>query len=91
MYSLGHFSYVFVSQAHPQVIVFMQQNLLFAGVSDATGVVPEERKPSLKTETINEFSHFCILQGDFFLLVDVVFDRQQVITHGLEGELVQDR
>lgn len=41
-YSLGHLSYVFVSQAHPQVIVFMQQYLLHTGVSNATGLIPEE-------------------------------------------------
>lgn len=43
-YSLGHLSYVFVSQAHPQVIVFMQQNLLLTRVSDATRLIPEEHK-----------------------------------------------
>lgn len=52
-YSLGHLSYVFVSQAHPQVIVFMQQNLLLARVSDATGLIPEGQKdthPDWKTQ-----------------------------------------
>ncbi len=43
-YSLGHLSYVFVPQAHPQVIVFMQQNFLLTRVSDATGLIPEEKK-----------------------------------------------
>ena len=41
-YSLGHLSYVFVSQAHPQVIVFMQQHLLLTRVSDAAGLIPDE-------------------------------------------------
>lgn len=45
-YSLGHFSYVFVSQANPQVIVFMQQNLFLTSVSDAAGVIPEDRQKS---------------------------------------------
>lgn len=42
-YSLGHLGYVFVSQAHPQVIVLMQQDLLLTGVSHAAGIVPGER------------------------------------------------
>lgn len=41
-YSLGHLGYVFVSQAHPQVIVLMQQDLLLTGVSHAAGIVPGE-------------------------------------------------
>lgn len=43
-YSLGHLSYVFVSQAHPQVIVLMQQDLLLTRVSNAAGLIPEEEK-----------------------------------------------
>lgn len=40
-YSLGHLSYVFMSQAHPQVIVFMKQYLLHTRVSNPTGLIPE--------------------------------------------------
>lgn len=40
MYSLGDLCYVLVPQADPQIIIFMQQDLLLAGVSDATGLVP---------------------------------------------------
>lgn len=40
-YSLGHLSYVFVSQAHPQVIVFMKKNLFSTGVSHAAGLIAE--------------------------------------------------
>lgn len=42
--SLGHLSDVFVSQAHPQVIVLMQQHLLLTRVSHAAGIVPEGDK-----------------------------------------------
>lgn len=50
MYSLGHLSYVFVSQAHPQVIVFMQQYLFLARVSNAAGLIPEDKKSYILTE-----------------------------------------
>lgn len=39
-HSLGHLGYVFVSQAHPQVIILMQKNLLLTGVPNATGLIP---------------------------------------------------
>lgn len=41
-YSLGHLGYVFVSQAHPQVIVFMQKDLFLTWVSDAAGLISGE-------------------------------------------------
>lgn len=31
---------MFVSQAHPQVIILMQKNLLLTGVPNATGLIP---------------------------------------------------
>ena len=35
---------MFVSQAHPEVVVLVQQDLLLAGVSHTAGVVPGERQ-----------------------------------------------
>lgn len=43
-YSLGDLSYVLVPQADPQIVIFMQQDLLLTRVSDATGLIPEEDK-----------------------------------------------
>lgn len=43
-YSLGDLSYVLVPQADPQIVIFMQQDLLLTRVSDATGLIPEEEK-----------------------------------------------
>lgn len=43
-YLLGDLCYVFVPQTDPQIIIFMQQDLLLTRVSDATGLVPEEEK-----------------------------------------------
>lgn len=39
--SLRHFSDVFVTQRHPQVVVLVQQDLLLPRVPDSTGLVPE--------------------------------------------------
>lgn len=36
-------------------------------------------------------NHCSVLSFVFVVLVDVVFNGQQVVAHGLEGELMQDR
>lgn len=88
-YSLGDLGYVLVPQADPQVIIFVQQDLLLTGVPDATGVIPgEKNKTHLCQKQQFAYSN-CEIQP-LVLLVDVVLDRQQVVAHGLEGELVQD-
>lgn len=87
-YSLGDLGYVLVPQADPQVIIFVQQDLLLAGVSDAAGLIPGEKKTNLCQKQLFVYSD-CEIQASV-LLVDVVLDRQQVVAHGLEGELVQD-
>lgn len=82
-----------VSQAHPQVIVFMQQHFLHAGVSNPTGLIPEEQQqycPHSRDFT-STYNSKLILRFVIYLLVDVVIDGEQVITHGLEGELMQHR
>lgn len=43
-HSLGDLSYVLVPQADPQIVVFMQQDLLLTRVSNATGLIPAEGK-----------------------------------------------
>lgn len=63
-YSLGHLGYVFVSQAHPQVIVFVQQNLLHPGVSHPAGLISEEDHrrfilPSQRLQLLFCFSLTC--------------------------------
>lgn len=42
-HSLGHLGDVFVAQGDPQVIIFIQENLLDPGLSNATGLVPGMR------------------------------------------------
>lgn len=84
MYSLGHLRYVFVSQAHPQVIVLVQQHLLLTRVSDATGLIPEgERKDTswLKDTTwgVENWADFhilyCNLSSSFHLFNSLAFVR----------------
>ena len=41
-HSLGDLGYVFVSQADPEIVVLVQQNLLLAGVAHTAGVIPGE-------------------------------------------------
>lgn len=57
----------------------------------------KKRRPSWLKDThlgsdvwMRRARNFPVLSFAFFVLVDVVFDGQQVVAHGLEGELVQD-
>lgn len=55
-HSLGHLGYVFVSQAHPQVIILMQKNLLLTGVPNATGLIPAGEEDNWHWLTATESS-----------------------------------
>lgn len=55
-YSLGDLCYVLVPQADPQIIIFMQQDLLLPRVSDATGLVPEEEKSNKNPNFVRKTS-----------------------------------
>lgn len=39
--------------------------------------------------TCGFFIYFLFVSFVFYLLVDVIFDGEQVVAHGLEGELMQ--
>lgn len=56
-----------VPQADPQIVVFVQQDLLLTRVSDATGLIPDEEKsdktPNFVRKNINCLSQVLILTG----------------------------
>lgn len=72
-YSLGDLSYVLVPQADPQIVIFMQQDLLLTRVSDATGLIPEEGKsdkiPNVerKTNLLPQVLILTVKEGLFYL------------------------